>query len=232
MKKENSGYKQIFTIGAWTCLVLIIYSLITMLLLVFLGGPPETIGETYQLLQTNKFETLLRLDILTVFVMPVYYLMYFSIFVALKQTNFGLTSMATLLIFVGLTLFLASPSVFSFLHLSDKFALAQSEVEKNMLLAAGEAILSVDIWHGTGAVLGGLITHIGIVLVCVVMLQSDVFSKLTAYTGLFVHGLDLVHIAIGFFLPTASFILMAIAGPFYLLWFPLVGWRLFKLAKT
>jgi hypothetical protein len=63
------------------------------------------------------------------------------------------------------------------------------------------------------------------------MLKQTVFNKLTAYTGIVTHGLDLAHILIGFFLPTLGNILMAIAGPLYLLWFPLVGVRLFTLHK-
>jgi len=48
-------------------------------------------------------------------------------------------------------------------------------------------------------------------------------------SGIITHGLDLLHIIIGFFIPAMGIVLMAIAGPLYLLWFPLIGMRLFKL---
>lgn len=60
-------------------------------------------------------------------------------------------------------------------------------------LAAGEAVLATDIWHGTGAYLGGIFVQTGAVWISVVMLRS-VFGKLTAYVGIITHGLDLVHI--------------------------------------
>jgi len=210
-------------------MILIAYSLITMLIMVGIGTPPESIEECFSMLKENRLYGLLRLDILTVFVMPLYYLLFYSIYLALKDTNKELLSISTILVFAGLTLFLATPSVFSYLHLSDEFAKATIESDKNQLIAAGEAIIASDMWHGTGAKIGGILMQLGALIISMIMLKSNVFNKLTAYTGIVTHGLDLAHIVIGFFLPTVGIILMAIAGPLYLLWFPLIGIRLFKL---
>lgn len=196
-----------------------------------IGGPPETIEDCFSILKENRFYGLLRLDILTIFFMPLYYLLFYSLYIALKNTNFALTSISTILTFGGLTLFLATPSVFSYLYLSDKFALAESEVQKNQLLAAGESILASDIWHGSGAKIGGLLLQTGALLISIVMLKSTVFSRFTAITGIATHGLDLLHNIFAFFLPTLGNVLMYLVGPLYLLWFPLVGLRLFKLGQ-
>jgi hypothetical protein len=227
----NSSHKTTFLLGGLSSMILIVYSLATMLIMVFIGSPPETITECFTMLSENRFFGLLRLDILTVFIMPLYYLLFYSIYIAIKKTNNEIATISTILIFAGLTLFLATPSVFSYLNLSDKYAITTSEVQKNQILAAGEAILASDMWHGTGAIIGGLLLQTGALLISLAMLKSNVFSKITAYTGIFTHGLDLAHIVVGFFLPTVGVILMAIAGPFYLLWFPLVGLRLFKLRQ-
>lgn len=106
-----------------------------------------------------------------------------------------------ILVFAGVTLFLATPSVFSYLHLSDKYAIATSELEKSQLLSAGEAIIASDMWHGTGAKIGSLLMQIGALIISILMLKNNVFTKLTAYIGILTHGLDLSHILIGFFLP-------------------------------
>ncbi len=98
------------------------------------------------------------------------------------------------------------------------------------LLAAGEAIMAADIWHATGAILGGVLVQCGAVLISVVMLRGGVFSKTTAWLGIVMHGLDLAHIVGGQFLPGAGVVLMAIAGPLYPVWFFLVGRRLLRLA--
>jgi hypothetical protein len=193
------------------------------------GGPPETIEQTFSILQDDKLSGLLRLDILTVLVMPLYYLLFYSLFVALKNTDHTISTISMILAFAGVTLFLATPSVFSYLYLSDKFAIAISDFQKNQLLAAGESILASDMWHGTGAKIGGLLLQTGAILISILMLRSNVFNKSTAITGIATHGLDLTHILIGFFAPSLGNIIMFIAGPLYLIWFPMVGFRLYKL---
>jgi hypothetical protein len=229
MEKENRSIRLLYQLGGLSCLILVAYSLVTMLIMVLIGAPPETIEECFSMLKENRLHGLLRLDVLTVFVMPLYYLLFYSIYLALKDTNKELLSISTILVFAGLTLFLATPSVFSYLYLSDEYAKATIESDKNQLMAAGEAILASDMWHGTGAKIGGLLMQSGALIISMIMLKNNVFNKPTAYTGILTHGLDLIHIVIGFFLPAVGNILMAIAGPLYLLWFPLVGIRLFKL---
>ncbi len=229
MKKVTSNIGLLYQLGGLSCMILIAYSLITMLIMIGIGTPPETIEECFSMLQDNRLTGLLRLDILTVIVMPLYYMLFYSIYLALKNTDKELISIATILVFAGLTLFLATPSVFSYLYLSDEYTKATIESEKSQLIAAGQAILASDMWHGTGAKIGGILIQLGALIISLIMLKSNVFNKLTAYTGIVTHGLDLVHIIIGFFLPKLGIILMAVAGPLYLLWFPLIGIRLFRL---
>jgi hypothetical protein len=228
---SDSSQKTIFWIGGSVCMILIVYSLITLLIMSIIGVPPETSEQIFSMLQANRFHGLLRLDILTVFIFPLYYLLFYSLYIALNKTDHALVTISTIFAFAGVTLLLATPSVFSYLYLSDKFAIATSEFQKNQLLTAGESILASDIWHGTGARIGGLLLQFGALLISIVMLKTNVFSRLTALTGVLTHGLDVLHIIIGFFLPAIGSIIMFIAGPLYLLWFPLVGLRLYKLRQ-
>jgi len=231
MKKDNTRNGLLYLLGGLTCIILIVYSLITMLIMVGIGTPPDTIEECFSMLNENKLNGLLRLDILTVFAMPLNYILFYSIYLALKDSNKELVSISAIFVFAGLTLFLATPSVFSYLHLSDKYAAATTETEKNQLIAAGQAILASDMWHGTGAKIGGILMQSGALMISLIMLKGKVFNKPTAYAGIFTYGLDLAHIIIGFFLPAVGVILLAIAGLLYLLWFPLIAICLFRLRK-
>ena len=228
----ESAWKGLCRIGGVATLILFVYSIITMIVLIILGGQPSTAEESFTLLQNNRAVGLLRLDLLAVIVMPLYYLLFTGIYVALRRTNGAYTALATVLAFIGVTLFLATPSVFSMVYLSDQYVAATTEAQKSLFLAAGEAIIASDMWHGTGAIIGGILLQSAGVLISVVMLQSKVFSKVIAYVGILTHGLDLAHILIGFFAPGVGVILMAIAGPLYLIWFPLVGRRLFQLGQS
>ena len=228
----ESAWKGLCKIGGVAALILVVYSIVTMVVLIVLGGQPSTAEQTFTVIQDNRLVGLLRLDLLTVIVMPLYYLLYTGIYVALRRTNGAYAVLATALAFTGVTLFLATPSVFSMVYLSDQYAVASTEAQKALFLAAGEATIASDMWHGTGAIVGGILLQSAGVLISIVMLQSKVFSRVTAYVGILTHGLDLAHILIGLFVPAVGVILMAVAGPLYLLWFPLVGRRLYQFGRV
>ena len=217
-------------LGGIAAFILIVYSLATIVQMAVLGGQPATAAEAFSLLQRNKMLGLLRLDLPTVAMMPLYYLLFLGLFAALRRIDRAQAMLATVLAFVGVTLLLATPTALSMLALSDKFEAATSDVVKQQFLAAGEAVMASDIWHATGAIMGGVLVQCGAILICVVMLRGGVFSKGTAWLGIVMHGLDLGHILSGLFLPTAGVVLMAIAGPLYPVWFFLVGRRLLKIA--
>lgn len=224
----NSLYK----IAGICALVLLVYSLATMVLLAAIGGQPETAQEGFSLLAENRLVGLLRLDVLTILVMPLYYLLLLSLYGALKGMD-GAKSLASLVLgLAGVTLVLATPSALSFLTLSDRFAAATDATQRTLLLAAGEAMLASDLWHGSGAWMGALLVQTSTLVFSVMMLHSDGFGKVTAWVGVFMHGLDLLHIVAGLFVPAAGVALMMVAGPLYLVWFPLLARDFFRLAKT
>lgn len=226
---EHGDLSGLCRVGGISAFILIVYSLATIVQLAILGGQPATAAEAFSLLQHHKAVGLLRLDLPTVAALPLYYLLFLGLFAALRRTNRTNAMLSTALAFVGVTLVLATPGALSLAALSDKFAAATSDPLRAQYLAAGEAILAADLWHGTGAILGGVILQCGAVLICVAMLRGGVFSKTTAWLGLAMHGLDLAHIVFGPFVPVAGVVLMATAGPLYPVWFFLVGRRLLKL---
>ncbi len=231
MEKTGASWRQYCQTGSIVAWVLLAYSLATMMILVVIGVQPATAQEGFRMLQENRLIGLLRLDVLSILVMPLYYVLFLSLYAALKRTGGAVVSLATLLVFAGVTLFLATPSAFSWLSLSDKFAVASSAAEKAQLLAAGEAILTSDMWHGSGALIGGILLQTGTLLVSIAMLWSKGFGKLTAWVGIVTHGLDLLHIPLEMLFPGMGNPLMAVAGPLYLVWFPLVAYRFFKLGQ-
>jgi hypothetical protein len=219
-------------LGAWSAVLLMIYTLATILIVVFIGGPPQTVEECFNMLGESRVKGMLRLDLLTVFVMPLYYILFYALFSSLKERNGTLAVLSALFIFCGVTIFLSAPSVFSYVKLSDGYWSAGTEVAKSRFWGAAEAVLASDIWNGTGARISGLLVQAGAVVLSVLMLGSASFSKLTGYTGILTHGLDLLHIVATFFMPVLANGIMGVAGVLYLLWFPLITVSLFKLSKS
>lgn len=227
----DTAWAALCRIGGVAAFILMAYSLATMVQLVVLGGQPRTAAEAFSLLQNGRVLGLLRLDLPTMLALPLYYLVFLGLFAALRQSDAAYATLSTSLAFAGVTLVLATPTALSMLSLSEKYAAATTEPMRIQFLAAGEAVLAADIWHGTGAIVGGLLLQSGAVVISAAMLRSGVFSKTVAYVGIATHGLDLAHILLGPLVPGAGFILMALAGPLYLIWFPLVGRRLLQLGK-
>jgi hypothetical protein len=211
--------------------IFLLYCVETIAQVSLLGGPPASVGEAFQILQRNKAIGLLRLDFATVLALPLYYLIFFGLYAALKDTHRTHAAIATTLVFIGLTLVLAMPTALPMLALSDQYASATTDAAKAHFLAAGEAVLATDIWHGTGAYIGGLLLQSGAVWISVVMLRG-VFSRWTAYIGIFTHGLDALHIVFAPFLPHFAGLLMIVAGLGYPVWLVLVGRRLLRLGRV
>lgn len=228
----NTNWKSLYKTCGVTVLIQLAYSLVTMILMFAIGGQPTTAQEGFNMLQGNRLVGLLRLDLLTVLIFPLYYVLFLGLYSALRQTHAAYVTLVAVLGVAGATLFLATPSVFSWLALSDKFAAAASDAQREQLLAAGEAILASDMWHGTSGIMSGLLLQTATLSMSVIMLRSNAFSKFTAWTGILTHGLDLLHIVIGLFVPTVGFMLMWIAGPLYLVWFPSIARDLFRLGQS
>ena len=231
MSESNSNWRSLYKIAGVATIILLIYSLATMLIMFGAGVPPTTAHEILEMLSQNQLMGLLRLDALTTLVMPLYYLLFLSLFIALRKSHEVGATITLLLGSAGLTLFLAAPSFISWMVLSEKFAIAD-QAQKTLLLAAGETILATDLWHSSSAFVGGLLLQTSMLLISLVMLRSNTFSKLTAWVGVVTHSLDLAHIPFLLFFPTIGTILMIFGGTLYLVWFPLLARDFFHLAKS
>ena len=86
-------------------------------------------------------------------------------------------------------------------------------------------------WNSTAGFIAGILLQGAGVLISVVMLRGKTFSKVTAYAGILANGFDLTQHLMRPFLPSIASILLMIGGPFYLLWFPLLGRDLFRLGR-
>ncbi|MBI9051075.1 MAG: hypothetical protein JEZ00_16760 [Anaerolineaceae bacterium] len=224
--------RMLYRISFLSTWAMMAYLLATMILLLSVGGIPESVQEIFSMLQNNVLIGLLRLELLSILFMPLYFVIFYAVYHALKPASPIFTGLAFIFVAVGVILFMATPSTFSWLALSEKYTAAVSSVEKSQIIAAGESILASDMWHGSGARMGGLLMQIGTLGISILMLKNTKFSKATAIIGIGMHGLDLLHIVIGVFTPQLGAILMMIAGPFYLVWFPLLGRDFLRLAKA
>lgn len=227
----ESAWRSPCRLGGATALLSVLLSLFTMVVFVTVGGPPDTAEETFTVFREGRLVGLLRLELLSLLNLMLYYLTFFGLYAALRRTDGVHALLATALVFAGVTLWIASHSAFSLMTLSDRYAAAATDAERARFLAAAEALMAADMWHSTGALAGGALIECGALVVSTLMLRSAVFGRATAVVGLVTHGLDLLQVLLGAFVPGVKPVLLAVAGPLYLVWFTLVGRRLLQVGR-
>jgi len=203
------------------------------------GPPPGTVLEWFMLFQTNPLTGLFFLGLADIVIMILWGPMSLALYAALKRFNRTWTTVATAFVFVGMAVYLATNTAFSMLSLSHQYVAATTEAQKSVVLAAGQAILAVS--EGTGGQYAGMpLAWLAGLIISVVMLQSQVFSKATAWVGILGLGLLLASIPFAGYTtagPTTTVVSAIIAvtyiggGLLSLAWYILVGLRFLKLGQ-
>lgn len=197
-------------------------------ILLFTGQTkPSTVAEWFTLLQSNSALGLSLLNIFDIVNYALVGIMFLALYAALKRINQSYVTIATTFGLVGVATYFASNTSLSLLSLSNEYVAAVTEAQKSTLLAAGQIMLTVG--AGTGIYMSLLLLAVAGLLVSVVMLQSKVFGKITAYTGILASVFDLVYCVTFAFIPELDALLLSAAGLALMIWHILVGRKLYKL---
>lgn len=203
-------------------------AIIPIQLIIFIvWGQPETALGWFNLFQDNKLAGLLAFEILFVVNAVAGIATALALYVALSSVNESLMAIATVLALVEAVTFIMARPAMEMLYLSDQYAAATTEAQSATLLAAGEAMLAT--FHGTAFHVGINLFSLYYLIVSIVMLRSNIFGSVIAYTGIVAAILNwglYVPGGIGLFLFTLSVI------PFLAIWLVLVARRLFLLGRS
>jgi hypothetical protein len=136
---------------------------------------------------------------------------------------------------MGITLAYAANQSFAMIALSERFAVATTDMERVALLSTGEALLA---GANPGAVLQGTSTFASLffvllagLMISLVMLRSKVFSRFTAIAGIVANCSALVYFPVILLMPSLLAIPFVISAPFRMLWYFLTALTLFRLGK-
>ena len=233
MDNMNSpNLKSLYTIGGVAAILQLFTILVYSVLLGVLGPKPTSAAEYFAIYQGSRLESVLRGDLLLLILIGLYLGTFPALYAALRRINPIYTALATLFTMIAVTLSFANESTFSLLNLGDKYMAATSEPQRAQLLAAGEAIIASDMWSGTSAYMTGILLQGAGVMISVIMLRSQDFSKVTAYAGLLGNGFDLVQHILHPFAPSISAFITMFMGLFYFVWFPMLARDFFKMRRT
>jgi len=231
LDKIDSDWNHLTKLGGVVSWIQLGTLLLSIAIGLSVGFLPETAAEYYQTLNNDGLVGILRLDLATMILMSLFPFVAVAIYAAFRNSRPAYGLLAMVLILIGTLLGLANESAFAMMHLGDLYAAAGSAAQQEQILAAGEAVLAANMWNSTAGFLAGIFMQGGFVFISFVMLRSTNFSKGTAYTGMLSNGLDFLHVFVALFAPALAATLLSIAGIFYLFWFVLLGWDLFKLGR-
>lgn len=212
---------RVYRVGAVASLIIV--ALFPIQIIAFAMGPlPTTTIGWFTLLQNNKLLGLLDLDLLYLADQALLVPIFLALYVALRRANKTYMILATTLALIGIAVYFATNPAFSMLYLSDQYAAATTAAQSSIFLAAGQAILAVS--QGTGWYMFNVLNSVAPLVISVVMLRSNIFSKATAYVGILANVLGLT-----FFVPTIGVYLLLISAVVLQIWFILIARRLYQL---
>lgn len=215
------SWKSLYRVGGVAALIIVVLFFVQVV--AFAMGPlPTMVSGWFTLLQNNRLLGLLDLDVLYVVDQVLLLPILLALYVALKRASQSYMALATVLGFVSIAVYFATNAAFSMLSLSDQYAAATTDAQRSMFLAAGQATLAVS--QGTGWYVFNVLGSVAPLIISVVMLRSNVFSKATAYAGI-LGGV----IGLALFVPTIGVFVLLISGVTVLIWFILVARRLIQL---
>jgi hypothetical protein len=207
---------KIGAVAALLTLVIIPFSVIAFFIW------PSFPDDILVVIQEDWFAGLMSLDFLYLlgnfFAIPFFLVLY----VTLKQVNESWAVIALTLGFLGLVCIVPSRPILEMFALSDQFAAATTDAQRAIYQAAGEAVLAL--FHGTAYHVHYILGSASLLITSFLMLQSDTFSKATAYVGIVTNI-----VVFGLYVPQIGVYLSLLSVVGYVIWYILIGRRLYQL---
>ena len=232
----DAKWRRLYRIGAVAPLVTLAFYMTEVLAIIFgglAGEPyPTAAGDWLSLFQRSKVLGLLYLNALDVFSIAILGVMFLALYVALRRTSESYMAIAALFAFVGIAAFVSSraDAVSASLTLSGQYAAATTEPQRVQILAAWQAAEAPV--RATPQTMGFLFMAIAGLIISAVMLQGEVFGKVTAYVGILAGVVTLAdHVCI-VVAPSIAGILMPIDGLLWFVWWLLSSRGLFRLQRS
>jgi Domain of unknown function (DUF4386) len=219
----NPAWRPLYMIGGVAALISA--AIVPLAIVVYiLWPPPTTVADYFAQFQSNKLVGLLNLDLLLVIGNLLGIPMFLALYVALRRVSQSLMAVALALLLVGIAAYFASNTSFNMLALSDQYASATTDAQRAMYLAAGQSMLAI--YQGTAFHVNYVLGAVGGLIVAVVMLRSNIFSRLTAYLGIVANVF-----AFGLYVPSVGIFLSILSVLPLPVWDVLVALKLFQLAR-
>ncbi len=220
---EQKQWRSLYKVAGFAALIVVAFIPVQMAVFI-VNPPPATVAGWFSLFHGNALVGLIDMDLLLIVDQILMGMIFLALFQVLKNSKPSTMIIAFALAMLGIAAYFASTVAFEMLSLSKQYSIAATEADKQTLLAAGQVLIAT--WQGTAFDVGYIMEGVAMLLISIVMLKSNVFSKTTSFTGIILGIMSLVP-------PTVPVIGMAFAiGSLIplIVWLILVSKKLFQIS--
>ena len=238
MDDSGKHWNPIYKIGAITTIIVLCGIVLDMVVGTITGGNitelPQTAIERYNQFKEFLLLGLYNLDLLNIINQIILIPSIFALYAAHRETNKPSALLSLILFLIGTTIFVAGNTALTMLDLSHKYFATESNEQKMLLAAAGEAMLAKGSHGSLGVFIGFALPTFANVLMSCVMLNGKVFSRATSYVGIIGNSLMVVYIIMVTFMPAVEKMALFFAMPAGLLvmtWMIMFTMKLLRLGN-
>ncbi len=221
-EQTGTAWILLYRIAAVAALLSVVLIVVAGAVLV-LNPIPSTMVGWFSLFNQSWLRGLLAADLMMLACYVLLGVIYVALYGALRRVNQPFMALGTAFAFVGMVAYIAANPAFSMLSLSHQYADATTDAQRAALLGAGQAIIAN--WTGTAFNVAYFIGALFAIIVSIVMLRSNVFSKATGFAGLAMGVLTLVPASAG----TIGIVFSLLALVPTMIWYILLAGRFFQL---
>jgi hypothetical protein len=228
----DPAYRNLYKLGGIAAIIVAALTLGEVIGFIFYPQP-STVSGWFMLVQSNKLIGLMDFWGLEIPMYVMFTLVFLALYVVLRKTDEGLMLIALTFALLGIGIFFATNNPFTMLSLSNQYA-ATTDAQRSTLLAAGQTVLANTNQRAIGGFNMGLfLVSVAGLMISAVMLRSSFFSRPTAYIGIVTFALSLADYLRQVLTSSVTIALLLILPNvlFLVIWFILVGQRLYQLGR-
>jgi hypothetical protein len=235
--KADSGWNRIYKLGGIAALIA--FALFLLDIIISFGGgdvDPNTLTavDWYAIYENNRLFGLRMLGFINVISLTVTIPLYLAIYALHKESYKVYATLTIILYLIGTAIYLSNNAAIPMSVLGSKYFAAATVSQRELLAAAGEAILAKGADFTPGSFIGFILTEAAGIFFSLIMLGGGIFSGKTAWAGIL--GFTLLTVftvwvtfVSGYF--QIAMITAMFGGIFSLAWHLLTARRLLQLSQ-
>jgi len=235
--KNENEWSLVYKLGA----ISIFMSFLTMLTEIILTALPDgarvelTINQIFDMYNRNWFMAMRYMGLMNIISNTFMLFVAFSLYGLYHKTFKTFSLFTFILSIVGYIMFMSDNVSFPMLELAQKYFKTDDLIEKNILLAAGEALFSKGASHTAGTFIGFITGEISNIMFCIIILKGNTLKKHIGIIGIISFSMLFIFEIMSSFIKSLyneAMIFAMLGGLLTLVWYILTGIGLLKQSKS